>query len=49
MTDMGELDLAQLVGVSYGAMVFAIVILALAGFWVANRIERRGSGLVGPE
>ncbi|MEO8201126.1 MAG: DUF6691 family protein [Gemmatimonadota bacterium] len=49
MTPMGDFDLAQLAGVPYGAMVLLIGGVALAGFWMANRIERGGSGAVGPE
>ena len=40
-TGRGALTLPQLLNVPYGAVVFAIVAIAIAGFAVAERIERR--------
>ena len=43
-TPRGAFTLPELLGVSYGIVVFAIVILALAGFRVAEALERRFGG-----
>jgi uncharacterized membrane protein YedE/YeeE len=37
----GPLTLPELLGVPYGAVVLAVVLVALAGFAVAERLERR--------
>jgi len=39
-TPMGNSTLPELFNISYGTLVFIIVILALAGFWFAEKIER---------
>jgi len=38
---MGELSLDTLLGIPYGTAVFLLVVLALAGFYLAETIERR--------
>jgi hypothetical protein len=43
-TARGTFTLPSLVGVPYGVVVMIVVALALAGFVVAERIERRGRG-----
>jgi hypothetical protein len=43
-TPRGAFTLPELLGVSYGIVVFAIVILALAGFRVAEALERKFGG-----
>ena len=40
-TPRGALTLPEVLNVPYGVIVFAVVLLALAGFAVAERIERR--------
>jgi uncharacterized membrane protein YedE/YeeE len=37
---MGELELPQVLGLPYGAVVAIVVAVAVAGFFVAERIER---------
>ena len=39
----GPLTIPDVLHVPYGAVVLAIVVLALAGFWIAERIERRSA------
>ena len=46
MSPMGELELPGLLGIPYGAVVAILGTLAAAGFWIANRIEARGPGIV---
>ncbi len=41
LTARGSFTLPQLLGIPYGAVVAGVVALALAGFWAAERIERR--------
>jgi hypothetical protein len=48
-TAMGDKDLPQLLKVPRGLVVLGIVLLALGGFWIANRIERRHGGIIQPE
>ncbi len=47
-TDMGQLTLPQVTGLPYGALVFAVVLLALGGFagaeWVEKRMASRHAG-----
>lgn len=47
-TDMGQLTLPQVTGLPYGALVFAVVLLALGGFagaeWVEKRMASRNAG-----
>ncbi len=43
-TDMGPLTLPEVLGLPWGAVVFLVVVLALAGFWGAGAIERRFAG-----
>ncbi|HKY96892.1 MAG TPA: YeeE/YedE thiosulfate transporter family protein [Gemmatimonadaceae bacterium] len=43
LTPRGVLTLPQIFGVSEGLVVFAVVLIAMAGFKVANRIEQRNS------
>jgi uncharacterized membrane protein YedE/YeeE len=43
-TPRGALTLPDFLGVSYGVVVFGIVVLALAGFWAAGALERRFGG-----
>lgn len=38
--EMGELTLPQLFGLPYGLVVFAVVLMALGGFWGAEAVER---------
>jgi hypothetical protein len=40
-TDLGQVTIAQLVGLPYGVLVFAVVVVALGSFVVAERIEAR--------
>jgi uncharacterized protein len=40
-TARGQLILPAVLHVSYGVVVFAIVLVALAGFFVAEKLERR--------
>ncbi len=40
-TSLGSFTLPQWLGASYGAIVAAIVAMALLGFWAAERIEKR--------
>ena len=40
-TPMGQLTLADLLGVSYGTLTVAVVIMAVAGFAGATWVERR--------
>jgi hypothetical protein len=40
-TDIGQVTIPQVVGVSYGVMVFFVVIGALGSFHLAERIEKR--------
>jgi uncharacterized protein len=47
-TPMGEVDLPGLLKLPHGVVVFGIVVVALAGFWFANWIERRHEGIVQP-
>jgi len=42
-TPLGEVTLPELLGVSRGAVVFAITFMALGAFHVAGRLERRAS------
>ena len=35
----GERTLPQVLGLPYGLVVFAVVLMALAGFWAAGRVE----------
>lgn len=47
-TPLGDVTLAQLIGVPFGAAVFAVTMLALASFIVGSALERRfaqGSGV----
>ena len=41
ITSRGALTLPEVLHVPYGVVVFAVVLIALAGFAVAERIERR--------
>lgn len=41
---MGELDLPQVLGLPYGAVVLIVVAMALGGFFLAERIELRNRG-----
>jgi uncharacterized membrane protein YedE/YeeE len=43
-TPRGTLLLPDVFGVPYGAVVLAVVVVALAGFAVAERIEARAAG-----
>jgi uncharacterized membrane protein YedE/YeeE len=43
LTPRGVLTLPQIFGVSEGLVVFAVVLIAMAGFKVANRIEARST------
>jgi hypothetical protein len=49
LTPMGEIDIPQLLGAPYGLVVLLVGVLALVGFWAANRIERKGPGPVEAE
>lgn len=49
LTPMGDIDIPQLLGAPYGLVVILVGIVALAGFWAANRIERKGPGIVEAE
>ena len=40
-TSMGQVTFPQILHISYGLAVFLIVLLALAGFVVAERIEKK--------
>ena len=40
-TPMGEITLTKIFNFSYGAMILIIVLLALIGFFVAEKIEAR--------
>ena len=46
--DMGQVTLPGLFGLPYGLLVFAVVLMALGGFWGAEAVEkmmaRRGAG-----
>jgi uncharacterized protein len=42
-TARGSLTLPQVLGVSHGTVVLAIVVIALGGFMVAERLERRSA------
>jgi hypothetical protein len=39
-TDMGELTIPAVTGLPYGLIVFAVVLMALGGFWGAEKVER---------
>jgi hypothetical protein len=39
-TDMGELTIPAVIGLPYGLIVFAVVLMALGGFWGAEKVER---------
>ena len=43
-TPMGALDLPQVLGLPYGAVVMIVVAMALGGFFLAERIELRNRG-----
>jgi hypothetical protein len=43
-TDKGVLTIPQAFHVRYGLVAFAVVLMALAGFWAAGRIEKRFGG-----
>lgn len=48
-TDMGRITLDTWLGVPMGAVVFAVVVVAVLGFWGATAVERRlGQQMVGP-
>ncbi|MEO8295990.1 MAG: DUF6691 family protein [Gemmatimonadota bacterium] len=47
-TPMGELDIPQLTKLPYGAIVLAVLVLALVGFWLAQWIETRNGEIVQP-
>jgi uncharacterized membrane protein YedE/YeeE len=38
--EMGEVTLPALFGLPYGLVVFAVVLMALGGFWGAGKVER---------
>ncbi len=38
--DMGQVTLPQVLGLPWGLVVFAVVLIAVLGFWGASRIER---------
>ncbi|MEJ2237836.1 MAG: YeeE/YedE thiosulfate transporter family protein [Gemmatimonadales bacterium] len=40
-TDIGQVTIPQVLGVSYGVMVFVVVLAALASFHLAERLEMR--------
>ncbi len=48
-TGMGAVTLPELVGLPYGVVLAVIVAGALASFVLADRVEARGPGIVGPE
>jgi hypothetical protein len=37
---MGQVTLPEVLGLPYGVVVFAVVVIAVVGFWGATRIER---------
>jgi hypothetical protein len=39
-TNMGELTIPAVTGLPYGLIVFAVVLMALGGFWGAEKVER---------
>jgi len=46
-SDLGQVTIPQMLGVSYGVMVFVVVLAALASFNLAERLEakaRRSNG-----
>lgn len=43
-TDLGVLTLPELTGIPYGLLLLALVLLALAGFYGAEAVERRFAG-----
>jgi hypothetical protein len=38
--DMGQVTLPEVLGLPWGVLVFAVVVIAVVGFWGATRIER---------
>lgn len=40
-TPLGQITLPQLTGLPYGVIVFAVVLMALGGFWFAEWAEKR--------
>jgi uncharacterized membrane protein YedE/YeeE len=40
VTPRGTLILPRVLGIPYGVVVLAVVVVALAGFWAAERLER---------
>lgn len=40
-TDFGRISIPGHFGLPYGLVVLAVVIMALAGFWVSGKVERR--------
>jgi hypothetical protein len=37
---MGQVTLPEVSGLPWGMVVFAVVIVAVAGFWAATQVER---------
>ncbi len=46
-TDAGQVTIPQVLGVSYGAMVFVVVLGALVSFQLAERLEQKARGVAG--
>ncbi|MBX3042179.1 MAG: YeeE/YedE family protein [Candidatus Kapabacteria bacterium] len=40
-TNMGEVTLFNYFGISYGVLVFAVIVMALLGFWGSEVLERK--------
>jgi len=40
-TNMGELTLYNYFGISYGTLVFAVIVMALLGFWGSEVLEKK--------
>jgi uncharacterized membrane protein YedE/YeeE len=38
--DMGQVTLPEVLGLPWGVLVFAVIVIAVCGFWGATRIER---------
>ena len=43
-TPMGDATFPKLLNISYGVLVFAVVIIAVAGFYAAEKIEKKFAG-----
>jgi hypothetical protein len=39
-TSMGQVTLPEVLGIPWGVVVFAVVLIAVLGFWGATKVER---------